>query len=275
MPDQPPTAAWQQQLDTLLSQLNDADASADAALAASLSGLDPALAAFLIQQIGEQGTPEAAAFLEIAAARDDLPAEAHAQARAALTQLAERGVAASAPEQDRFLAGYIQQGRESGEQILLLGWRIPSGEIEALVFLLNWRGDGWRDYYATHTLSDAQWAELIEHNAKKGAPLAELPLAEAHALLDAAHPARAGRTPAEAVEALRIELKHAPRREEEVETVPADVPAHGKDRSVLDATSVEVAVQPSGKRTRSEVRERYTLRLTGDGWRIARIERLS
>jgi hypothetical protein len=348
MADQLPTAEWQQQLDALLGHLTDADPTADATLAASLGGLDPALVAFLLQQIAEQDTPEAAAFLEIVAAQHDLPGEARTLARDALARLAESGVTPAAPEADRFLAGYIQQNRQEGEQILLLGWRIPSGEIEALVFLLNWRGAGLRDYYATHTLTDAQWTELIEHNAEKDAPLAEVTLAGARALLEAAiaesrryaqelpreyklapnvierrvfgadiptadrpplviapdlapddlvaayvealryrdyalavellaegHPSRANRTHAEAAEALRVELKHAPRRDENVDIVPDKQAAERDERRVLLATGAEVAVQQSGKRIRTPVRERYTVARHDNAWRIERIERLS
>ncbi len=184
MADQTPPAAWIEQRDALLGHLN-AASSSDPALAATLAELDPALVEFLLQQVVAQGTREAAAFLEVVATENGISREARTQARAALARLAEGGIAA-APESERFLAGYIQQNREGGEQILLLGWRLPSAEIEALVFLLDWRGDGLRDYYSTHTLSDAQWKELVDHIADKGAPLAEVPLAEARALLDAA-----------------------------------------------------------------------------------------
>ena len=176
---------------------------------------------------------------------------------------------------------------------------------------------------------------MIDHNAEKGAPLAEISLAEARALLDASlaesrrfsrplpreykispglvdrrvlradlRPStrRAPSSPptsrpntsspptsprcsyrdytlaiellaerppiarrsldAEAADALRVELKHAPRREEAVEIASAHVPQGGEDARLL-ATGAEVAVQTSGKRVRSEVRERYTLRPAG------------
>ena len=265
-----------------------------------------------------------------------------------LQAFAESGVIPAAPESERFLAGYIQQNRQDGEQILLLGWRIPTSEIEALVFLLHWRGDGLRDYYATHALNDVQWAELIEHNAEKDAPLAEVTLAEARALLEASlaesrrygkqppreyrlapnvvdrrifsadvptaraprsfvapdlspedlvtayvaalhyrdyalavdlltdtHSSRADRAPAEAAESLRVELKHAPRREEEVDPAPADDAPASDDRRVLLATGAEIAVHPSGKRVRTPIRERYTVVRQGGAWRIEQIERLS
>src|SRR5262249_23603076 len=75
--------------------------------------------------------------------------------------------------------------RERGEQILLLGWRLSGGEIEAFVFLLDWRGDGLKDFYATRRLTDAEWRQLVEHNTAKGAPLVEVTLAEGRALLEA------------------------------------------------------------------------------------------
>src|SRR5690242_12802867 len=63
---------------------------------------------------------------------------------------------------------------------------MPVGWVEALVFLLYWCGDGLKDFYRTRHMSDVEWHQLVEHNAAKGAPLAELTIPEARALLDAA-----------------------------------------------------------------------------------------
>ena len=87
-------------------------------------------------------------------------------------------------------------------------------------------------------------------------------------LLADAHPARTEHTPAQAADALRAELKHAPRREENVEIVPSKAAAERDDLRVLFATGAELEVQQSGKRVRTQVRERYTLARQGDAWRI-------
>lgn len=84
---------------------------------------------------------------------------------------------------EHFYEGWVQLGRETGEQIMLLGWRLPDGEIEAMVFLLNWRGAGLKDYYRTRNMTAAEWRQLVEHNGSKGAPLVRIMLADGCALL--------------------------------------------------------------------------------------------
>jgi hypothetical protein len=54
------------------------------------------------------------------------------------------------------------------------------------VFLLDWRGDGLKDFYRTRGMSHEEWLALVEHNRGKGIPLVDVGLAEAHALLNAA-----------------------------------------------------------------------------------------
>jgi len=88
--------------------------------------------------------------------------------------------------EERFLSAYVQRSRECGEQILVAGWRLPAGTIEAFVFLLDWRGDGLKDFYRTRSLSDAEWRVLVDHNSSKGAPLVEISLGQAIALVQAA-----------------------------------------------------------------------------------------
>jgi hypothetical protein len=347
MSQQSPSPEWLAPLDDLLSALQDERTTeAEDQLAARLGGLDPDLLAFLVGQVAEQETPEAAGFLEIVAGQPGLSDEVRARARAGLGALAERGIVPAAPGAERFLAGYVQRARERGEQIMLLGWRLPSGSIEALVYLLDWRGDGLKDFYITRQLDDAEWRQLVEHNASKGALLEEISLAEARALLRAAiaegqrfsrplpreyklthslserrilnadvpeaaprsfvapdlapeavvtayvaalhyrdyalaaellaagHPLRAGRTQEEAAQALRAEQKQVPRREEEVEVTPVEG-ATDEQRAVVEASGEQVAVEKTGKRVRSAVRERYTLaREDGGAWRIAANERV-
>lgn len=93
---------------------------------------------------------------------------------------------ASPSSAEQFLSAHVQRSRERGEQILLAGWRLPSGTIEAFVFLLDWRGRGLRDFYRTRSISDDEWQTLVDHNAGKGAPLVEISLGEAIALVQAA-----------------------------------------------------------------------------------------
>jgi hypothetical protein len=93
-------------------------------------------------------------------------------------------------------------------------------------------------------------------------------------LLAAGHPLRAGRTQEEAAQALRAEQKQVPRREEEVEVTPVEG-ATDEQRAVVEASGEQVAVEKTGKRVRSAVRERYTLaREDGGAWRIAANERV-
>jgi hypothetical protein len=341
---------WHEQLDTLLMLLQDEPGVEDEGrLADQLAGLDHDLVAFVIERVREQETPEAAAFLELLAGQTGLPDALRAQARAALATLVAQGVKTAAPPvgTERFLAGYVQRCREQGEQILLLGWRLPGGDIEALIFLLDWRGDGLKDFYATRHLADAEWLQLIEHNSAKGAPLVEVTLAEGRALLEGAlaesrrysrplpreykltqgtiarrvleaegtptaarsyltpdlaagtvvstyvaalhfrdyplaaellaaeHPLRAGRSLEETADALRVEQKALPRRAEEVQVTPAteQVSDPPDGRSVLDAFGALVAVERTGKRVRTAIRERYMLTRHGDRWAILAIER--
>lgn len=181
-----PSPEWIGQLDELLSALQEErTAESEEQLSVRLAALDPELLAFLVAQVGEQRSPEAAGFLELVAAQAALPAHVRAQARAGAGALAEQGVTPAAPGAERFVGGYVQRSRESGEQIMLLGWRLPAGSIEALVYLLDWRGDGLKDFYVTRHLPDEEWRQLVEHNAAKGPELAEIGVPEARALLEA------------------------------------------------------------------------------------------
>jgi len=349
MTQQVPTT-WIKQLDALLALLQDEQGAVDEGqLTDQLASLDPDFAAFVVERVAEQQTPEAAAFLELLAGQTCLPDALRAQSRAALAAVAEQGVmtAAPPPGTERFLAGYLQQCREQGEQILLLGWRLPGGDIEAFVFLLDWRGDGLKDFYATRRLTDAEWHQLVEHNIAKGAQLVEVTLGEGRTLLEAVlaesqrfsrplpreykltqgtvtrrvleakgapsasrsrsylapdltpeavisafaaalhyrdyalaaellasgHPLRAGRSLEETTSALRAEQKSAPRREEKIQVTPVVETAGDPDgRRVLEAIGGQVAVERTGKRARSIVRERYTLTRDGDRWAIRSIE---
>ncbi len=181
-----PSQEWIAQLDELLSAIQEErTAASEEQLVAHLATLDPDLLAFLVGQISEQPSPEAAGFLELVAAQATLPEETRAQARAGLALLVEQGITPAAPGAERFVAGYVQRSRESGDQIMLLGWRLPNGTIEAMVYLLDWRGDGLKDFYITRHLSDEEWRQLVEHNAAKGPTLAEIDLSVARALLEA------------------------------------------------------------------------------------------
>jgi hypothetical protein len=349
---------WLQQLDELLAlTAQEPGAEQEDAVLDQLVAADPDLLAFLVTQFAEQDAPQAAALIEMLAAHADVSEAVRAQSRAALATMAERGVQAPAPCKERFYAGWVQQGRERGEQILMLGWRMPSGDIEAMVFLLDWRGDGLKDYYRTRRMRDAEWRQLIEHNATKGAELTEVTLADARSLLDAAigeskrfsrplprefkvdsqlverrilhveapaqprsyvsslltpdevvvayvaalhhrdyllaaellaaeHPLRQGRTVEEAAAELRIQLKHAPRREvtvrttretgrpeatdeaDEVEVDEVEVDEVEVDEVEVEATGEQTTIEHSGRRLKQAIVERYTLRRAHGNWRI-------
>jgi hypothetical protein len=354
MPDDPnqprdlDLTRWQGELVALLEQIEAAQTpEAEAAALAQVARLGPDLQRFLVERMAEHETPETAAFLEGLAAQPATPAPVRDQARAALARLGEYGVAVPAPGVERFYAGWVQLGRERGEQIMILGWRLPAGRLDALVFLLDWRGDGLKDFYRTREMSDEEWRALLEHNGRKGAPLTEITLTEGRALLEEAlaegrrysrplpreyrlsqavverrvldsastpdgvrqyvspdldpvalvgaylqalhyrdyllawellapeHPLRGAGPRAEAVEALRRQLKQAPRRRPEAAATPErEATADDQTASVL-AEGAEETTEQRGRRVRQAVRERFTLRRTADGWRIAAIERLS
>lgn len=178
---------WLDQLDALTAEADgEGDAVHEQQLLDQLAQADPDLLLFLVEQVAAQETPQAAAVLEMLAASGAAPEAVRARARAAVDELAGKGITPPPPGTERFYAGWVQQGRERGEQILILCWRIPAGALEALVFLLDWRGDGLKDFYRTRGMTDAEWRELLEHNGHKGAPLVEVSLAEGRALLDAA-----------------------------------------------------------------------------------------
>ncbi|MGH2514171.1 MAG: hypothetical protein ACRDHP_00800, partial [Ktedonobacterales bacterium] len=146
--------AWLEQLDALTAETDgEPDAAQEQRLLEQLAQADPDLLQFLIDQLAERETPQAAAMLEILAATTTAPEVVRAHARAAVDELAARNITAPPPGAERFYAGWVQQGRERGEQILILGWRVPTGTLEALVFLLDWRGDGLKDYYRTRGMT--------------------------------------------------------------------------------------------------------------------------
>lgn len=347
----PPTGAsiigWQTELATLLAEIDAAHTpEAEAAVITRVATLDPSIQHFLVERMAEQESPEAVAFLQALAARVETPAEVRARAQTGLTALAERGIVAPEGGVEHFYAGWVQHGRERGEQIMLLSWRLPDGRLEGLVFLLDWRGDGLKDFYRTREISDAEWQQLVEHNGQKGAPLTAIALPEGRALLEAvlaegrrfsrplpreyklalsvierrilaatelpatpreyvapdlepaavvmayvralhyrdyllacellapAHPTRGSGPRADAADAMRRELKHAPRRRPDVTTTSDhDSPAAG-DTATVTAEGEEEHVERSGRRVRQSVRERYMLRRTPDGWRISAIERV-
>jgi hypothetical protein len=332
---------WLQQLDELLSLSlagDSADADREAQPLERLAAADPDLLAFLVDQFAAQDTPQAAAILEGLATHTGVVEPIRAQARTALDDMASRGIAPAPPGKERFFAGWVQEGRERGEQILMLGWRLAGGDNEALVFLLDWRGDGLKDYYRTRRMRAGEWRQLVEHNGAKGAPLVEVSLAEARALLEAVlaesrrfsrpmpreykldsrlierrilqaaelpadpptyvsasltpeqvvaayiaalhyrdyrlaadllaseHPVRAGRPASEAADALRAQLKHAPRRDEDAQISALQASA---DEVIVQAAGTQALVERTGRRVRQEVAERYTVRRQGDVWRIA------
>lgn len=183
----PPPHSWIEQLDALLSLLGDETHAGDEAeFLRRLTTLDPDLLAFLVERIAEEDSPQAATVLEVVAAQPETPEHVRDRARAARDALAERGIVPAPPGEERFFSGWAQWGRERGEQILVLGWRVPSGRVEALVFLLDWRGDGLKDFYRTRDMQETEWHELLTHNGEKGAPLTEITLMQGKSLIEAA-----------------------------------------------------------------------------------------
>jgi hypothetical protein len=340
------SAAWQSDLMDLLAQIDAATTpDAEARVLTHLASMDSAFQRFLVANVADQASTESATFLAALAAHPGTPPDVRAEARAALAALAEQNIHPVATGEEEFYTGWVQHGRETGEQIMILGWRMPDGRIDACVFLLAWRGDGLKDFYRTRELSAEEWSALVQHNGKKGAPLTEISLAEGRALLDLAiaegkrfsrptpreyrlasgllqarvfdatapaeltrsfvapdlgpratvqayvaglhyrdyllmyellaheHPVRAAGSTADAVETLRREHKHAPRRREDVRTSSKPL-SDDAQHAIVQAEGDEEVVEPSGRRTRHPVRERYTLARTPAGWRIARVERL-
>lgn len=334
---------WLSELDEILARLDqDADDTRDAEIIARLTTLDPDLLAFLISHFAEQDSSQAADTLEALALHPETPEGAREQAQAGLRALAERDITPSAPGAERFVSGWIQQGRERGEQILMLCWRVAQDEFEAMVFLLDWRGDGLKDFYRTRRMKEDEWLRLVEHNRAKGVPLAEIGLEQARALLaaslaesrrfsrslprdykieasiierrldlsresavalptfispelspedvvsayisalhyrdyllvtmllDESHPLRAGRALAETAEALRKQLKHAPRREREASVARVESADDEADMAVVEATGAEVTVEKTGRRVRQPVHERYVLK-RGGSWQVVSI----
>jgi hypothetical protein len=225
MPEMPETS-WLEQLDDLLATLDaHPESGQDAAFMERIVALDLDLQRFLVERMAEQDSPQAAAFLELLAAHAATPEPVRAAAREARDALAARGIIPAAPGEERFLAGWVQQSRETGEQILLLGWRMPAGGVEALVFLLDWRGDGLKDFYRTRDMSDAEWRQLVAHNATKGAPLAEVTIPEARALLEAAQ-AESRRFSRPMPRDYKLEARLIERRVLSATPLPADVPPY-------------------------------------------------
>lgn len=176
---------WLEQLDMLTAEIEgEQDTTHEQRLLERLAQADPDLLLFLVEQLAGQESSQAAAALEMLAANAATPAAVRSRARAAVDELASKGITAPPPGTDRFYAGWVQLGRERGEQILILGWRMPAGALEALVCLLDWRGDGLKDFYRTRDMTGAEWRELLAHNGGKGAPLVEVSLPEGRALLD-------------------------------------------------------------------------------------------
>jgi hypothetical protein len=330
---------WLQQLDELLALTDDhPEEEQEERVIRRLAAADPDLLSFLVAQFAEQDSPQAAALLELLATHPGTAEPMRAQTRAAVDAMSQRGVVPPPPGKERFYAGWVQLGRERGEQILILGWRRSDGDLEALVFLLDWRGDGLKDYYRTRRMRDVEWRQLLEHNGAKGAPLVEVTLAEARALVEATmaetqrfsrpmpreykvdshlierrilsavepptdvrsyvspaltseevvaayiaalhyrdyrlaaallgseHALRDGRSLEESAEALRTQLKHAPRRDEEARLVVVE---EAPDAVVVQAIGTQTTVERTGRRLRQDVIELYRLTRHNDVWRIA------
>lgn len=352
MQQMPP--AWLEQLDEILSLLEgQPEAEQETRLIERLTTLDPDLLAFLLDQLAEQESSQAAALFARLAAQPNVPDAVRERARAALDGLARKGIRPPKPGEESFYAGRVQEGRERGEQILALAWRLPDESIEALVFLLDWRGDGLKDYYRTRGMTEAEWDELIAHNTAKGAPMVDIAPPEARALVEAAmaesrrfsrplprdyrldaslvdrrllraveaptpdairsfitpglppedvarayvaalhyrdyalaaallapdHALRVGRSLAEAADALRAALKHAPRRESEAEArlITPDVSSDVAQRdtaneAVVEMDGTEIVMERSGKRRRQPVAETYRLSKVSQTWKILAIE---
>jgi hypothetical protein len=186
---QEPPASWLEQLDALLDTVSSPTAT-DTALLTQAASLDPDLLLFLVERLREQETAQSAEFLEMLAVQPETADNVRTHARQALEVLAEKGIHPPTPGEERFYAGYITQSRERGEQIMMLGWRLPDGVLEAFVFLLDWRSDGLRDFYRTRSMTADEWQQLLEHNSAKSGPLTEISLGEARALLTRADAVR-------------------------------------------------------------------------------------
>lgn len=179
-------AQWLSELDEVLARLDqEPDTTPDAGAIARLTALDPDLLTFLVSHFAEQDSPQAADTLEALALHPQTPEPVREHARSGLRALEERGIMPGASGTERFVAGWVQQGRERGEQILMLCWRMAPEDFEAMVFLLDWRGDGLKDFYRTRRMKDPEWQHLVEHNRSKGVPLVEIDLEQARALLAA------------------------------------------------------------------------------------------
>ena len=336
-------AHWLSELDEILALLErNPDDGVSPAFVSRMLSLDPDLLTFLIGQFTDQDSPQAAAVLEALATQPDAPAEIRERAAAGLQALAERGVAPADDGAERFVAGWAQECRERGEQIVMLCWRVAPGSFEALVFLLDWRGDGLKDFYRTRRMKEDEWLQLVEHNREKGAPLAPINLAQARALLEASlaesrrfsrslprdyklesalidrritdgfdesaplpgfvspslspeevvsafvgglhyrdyllvamlldntHALRDGQSVAETAEALRLRYKRTPRRERDVKTVTVSGGDEGSVEAVVEAVGAQIVIEPTGRRVRQQVSERYTLR-RDHSWRIVNI----
>ena len=177
--------SWHEALVGLLAEVDAARTpEAEAGVMNRLASFDPELQMFIVERMAEQESPEAAAFLAALVTHPAASDAVRARAQAALVTFAEHGITPPPSGSDTFHAGWVQASRERGEQIMILGWRGSDGRLEALVFLLNWRGDGLKDFYRTRELNDAEWQQLVEHNGQKGAPLVAITLEEGRALLE-------------------------------------------------------------------------------------------
>ena len=158
--------AWIQQLDGVLSNITSSAADeVPLSLGEQLSSLDPQLLRMVVESAYTTSSPEAAALLVLIASQTGIDQTIRETARSYANELLHTGAEESIPAEDEFVAASIQQSRHEGEQILLTCWRIPDGRLEACVFLLNWRGDGLKDYYRTRGLAEPEWQQLREHTA--------------------------------------------------------------------------------------------------------------
>ena len=178
---------WIQQLDGVLTNLTStAPDAVSQSLGEQLSSLDPQLLGMVVENAYTTASPEAAALLELIASQSGIERTVRETARKYATELSHAAAAQSLSTDDQFVAASVQESRHDGEQILLTCWRVPDGRFEACVFLLNWRGDGLKDYYRTRGLSEPEWLQLREHTEKKGPALRDVTPAECKALLLAA-----------------------------------------------------------------------------------------
>ena len=185
-------AALDQQINMVIGAIRGMESSdeIEAVIGSTFGTLDEETLRMLIKQLEGRGDAGAADLLMVLSAVSTSRA-GREEAQRALYALSLRGVQPKLKPsarlgEDLFYKGYVGLTREQGELPLILSWQRPDGNIQALVFLVDYWGLGLKNFYPTSNLTPDQFHDGLVGRHEKTAPMGEVSLAEGKCLVEEA-----------------------------------------------------------------------------------------